>query len=330
MPDSKFFDLQINGYYGVDFNQDDISAEDLRNACLALERDEVDGVLVTVITDDIARMAARLSRFVQLRSTDPLISKMIAGFHIEGPFISTQVGYVGAHPVEHAKEASWEEMALLLDAADGLTRIVTLAPEQDPDQDVTRRLVKQGMIVAAGHTNASIDQLDACIDAGLSVFTHLGNGCPRLMDRHDNIIQRALSRADRLNFGLIADGAHVPFFALKNYLQIAGIDRAFIVSDAISAAGCGPGLYPLGDQEVLVGEDGVPRAEDDSHLIGSATTMQRMAENLQREVGLTSVEIDRLTRMNPRRLIGAAIPAPARLAAKSNGAKNGVHPATAP
>lgn len=320
MPDSKFFDLQINGYYGIDFNQDDMSVEDLHSACAALERDNVGGVLVTIITDDIARMATRLARIVELRLADPLISRMVAGFHIEGPFISTEIGYVGAHPLEHAKAATWEEMALLLDAADGLTRIVTLAPEQDPAQAVTRRLAKQGIIVSAGHTNASLAQLDGCIDAGLSMFTHLGNGCPRLMDRHDNIIQRALSRADQLYFGLIADGAHVPFFALKNYLQITGFDRAFIVSDAISAAGCGPGLYPLGDREVLVGEDGVPRAEDDSHLIGSATTMQRMAENLRREVGLTAVEIDRLTRINPRRLLGATVPAPTRLAAKSNGA----------
>ncbi|MCC9608671.1 N-acetylglucosamine-6-phosphate deacetylase [Blastopirellula sp. JC732] len=325
MPDSKFFDLQINGYFGVDFNQDDISADDLHNACAALERDNVGGVLATIITDDIARMAARLSRFVQLRIADPLISRMIAGFHIEGPFISTKVGYVGAHPVAHAKEATWDEMTLLLDAADGLARIVTLAPEQDPEHDVTRRLAKQGIVVSAGHTNASLDQLDASIDAGLSMFTHLGNGCPRLMDRHDNIIQRALSRADQLYFGFIADGAHVPFFALKNYLQITGLDRAFIVSDAISAAGCGPGLYPLGDRVVQVGEDGVPRAEDDSHLIGSGTTMRRMAENLERELGLTPVEIDRLTRMNPRRIMGAAIPAPTRYVAK-----NGVHPATAP
>ncbi|TWT34752.1 N-acetylglucosamine-6-phosphate deacetylase [Blastopirellula retiformator] len=329
MPETSFFDLQINGYFGVDFNQDDISAEDLHNACAALARDGVGGVLATIITDDLPRMAARLSRIAHLRLTDPLISRMIVGFHIEGPFISTTAGYVGAHPVAHARETDWNEMSPLLDAADGLTRIVTLAPEQDPQQQVTRRLADQGIVVSAGHTNASLDQLDAAIDAGLSMFTHLGNGCPRLMDRHDNIIQRALSRTDQLYVGLIADGAHVPFFALKNYLQLIGLDRAFIVSDAIAAAGCGPGLYPLGDRKVTVGEDGVPRAEDDSHLVGSATPMQRMAENLQHEVGLTKAEIDRLTRSNPRRIIGAASVAPTPYATKSV-AKNGAHPATAP
>lgn len=300
----KYIDLQINGYFGVDFNQDDLAAEDLNAACTALDRDGVEQVLVTVITDEIPKMAARISRLVQLRSEDPLARQIIAGVHVEGPFISTKAGYVGAHPVSAAKQASWPEMESLLEAADGLVQIVTLSPEQDPTQQVTRRLVDDGITVSAGHTDASLKQLDAAIDAGLSMFTHLGNGCPRLMDRHDNIIQRVLSRSEHLQIGLIADGAHVPFFALKNYLDLIGIDRAFVVSDAISAAGCGPGVYPLGDQEVTVGADGVPRAEDDSHLVGSATTMAQMAENLQLRLGLTATEVRRLTYTNPLKQLG--------------------------
>lgn len=322
MPNTKLFDLQINGYYGVDFNQDSISPDHLHEACVALERDQVEGVLVTVITDDVSRMAERIARIVHLRSADPLVRRVIAGVHVEGPFISDVAGYVGAHPVQHAKQTNWREMETLLEAGDGLVRVVTLAPEQDPRQQVIRRLVEEGIVVSAGHTDASLDQLDAALDAGLSMFTHLGNGCPRMMDRHDNIIQRALSRSDRLHIGLIADGAHVPFFALKNYLDIIGIDRAFVVSDAIAAAGRGPGVYPLGDQQVTVGEDGVPRAEDNSHLVGSATTLQRMARNLSQEVGLSSADVLRLTSSNPRRLVGqtAVVPLP-------TGLNNDGHPA---
>lgn len=326
MSTAKYIDLQINGYFGVDFNQDNISSADLNAACVALERDGVEQVLVTVITDDIAKMASRIGRLVKLRSEDSLARRIIAGVHIEGPFISTQAGYVGAHPVYAAKQANWSEMDTLLEAGGGLVRIVTLAPEQDPTQDVTRRLVDEGIVVSAGHTNASLNDLDAAIDAGLSMFTHLGNGCPRMMDRHDNIIQRVLSRSEHLQIGLIADGAHVPFFALKNYLDIIGIDRAFVVSDAISAAGCGPGVYPLGDQEVTVGADGVPRAEDDSHLVGSATIMQQMAENLQRRLGLTATEIRRLTYTNPLNQLGGCEKVlPLRMNAPL---KNGGHQAT--
>ncbi|MHC2069869.1 N-acetylglucosamine-6-phosphate deacetylase [Bremerella sp. T1] len=326
MSTAKFIDLQINGYFGVDFNQDDISADDLHAACLALERDDVESVLVTVITDDIPKMASRISRIAELRRADSLAQQMIAGIHVEGPFISTVPGYVGAHPVHAAKETDWSEMETLLEAGDGLVRIVTLAPEQDPAQTVIRQLVDEGIVVSAGHCDPTLDQLDAAIDAGLSMFTHLGNGCPRMMDRHDNIIQRVLSRSEHLNVGLIADGAHVPFYTLKNYLDMIGMDRAFVVSDAISAAGCGPGVYPLGDQEVTVGEDGVPRADDDSHLVGSATTMQQMADNLQLHVGLSMEDVRRLMISNPRKLLGhRTTPPPLRMSVPS---KNGGHQAT--
>ena len=89
----------------------------------------------------------------------------------------------------------------------------------------------------------------ASIDAGLSLFTHLGNGCPGVLPRHDNIIQRVLSLSDSLHIGFIADGVHVPFFALANYLKCCGIDRAFIVTDAICGAGLGPGEYSIGDRQ---------------------------------------------------------------------------------
>ncbi len=303
MNTSGYVDLQINGYAGIDFNQSQLTSEELSQACTALKRDGVSGVLATIITDAIPTMAKRIQRVVQLRNADPLAAQLIWGIHIEGPFISSVPGYVGAHPKQHTRQANWEDMSLLLEAAEGLARIVTLAPEQDPEQRVTRKLVQQGILVAAGHTDASLDELNACIDQGLSLFTHLGNGCPMQMHRHDNIIQRALSRADALRYGLIADGAHVPFFALANYLQVAGLDRAFVVTDAISAAGCGPGSYRLGAQLVDVGEDGVPRAKDHSHLIGSGTIMKRMAANLSENLGLSDSQIDMLVRKNPLNIL---------------------------
>ena len=99
--------------------------------------------------------------------------------------------------------------------------------------------------MSAGHCNASRDELRAAIDAGLSMFTHLGNGCPRTLDRHDNIIQRALGLRNRLTLCFIGDGVHVPYPALGNYLQLAGIDRAIVVTDAMAAARLRPGSYTL-------------------------------------------------------------------------------------
>jgi N-acetylglucosamine-6-phosphate deacetylase len=300
-----YFDLQVNGYAGVDFNQDGLDAESLHRACERIEADGVAGFLATIITDDLDAMCARLSILGSLRDADSLARRLIAGVHIEGPFLNEADGYRGAHPRDAIRSADVESMARLLDAANGLTRIVTLAPERDPGCAVTRLLASQGIVVSAGHTDATLDQLQQAIDAGLSMFTHVGNGCPMQMHRHDNIIQRALSLADRLWLCFIADGAHIPFAALGNYLKLANEDRTVIVTDAIAPAGLGPGRYRFGRWELVIGEDMVARAPDRSHLIGSGITMKQNAENLRQALGLSEAVVRKLTLENPRIAIGA-------------------------
>lgn len=299
-----YFDLQVNGYAGVDFNGDTWTDDDLEAACARLRADGVDSILATVITDQLPTMCCRLQRLAAARERSRDIAAMIYGFHIEGPFLNEQPGYIGAHPATAARVADLAAMQQLLDAASGETRIVTLAPERDPGNAVTQHLAAQGIVVAAGHCNPSLDELDAAIDAGLSMFTHVGNGCPLTQHRHDNIVQRALSRADRLWLGFIADGVHVPFFALGNYLRAASLARCFVVTDAISAAGQGPGTFQLGDRTVLVDEQLATWAADRSHLMGSAGTMPRTAENLATALGLNSQQVRQLTDDNPRRAIG--------------------------
>jgi N-acetylglucosamine-6-phosphate deacetylase len=212
-------------------------------------------------------------------------------------------GYLGAHRRQAVRPAAIEPVERLLDAADGLVRLVTLAPERDAGMKVIRHLAGRKILVSAGHCDPSLDQLRAAIDAGLTLFTHLGNACPATLPRHDNIIQRALSLRDRLTICFIADGAHIPPVALGNYLRLTGTERPVVVTDAISAAGCGPGRYCVGSQTVQIGDDLVVRAEDGSHLVGSTATMPKMAAVLRREVGLAEEEIRRLLADNPRRLL---------------------------
>ena len=218
-----------------------------------------------------------LDRLARLREENPLVKRIIWGIHVEGPFISAEPGYVGAHPPRHVRPADVDAMKRLLDAAQGDIRLVTLAPECDPDMKLTRYLSDRGVLVSAGHCNPSLDELRAALDAGLSLFTHLGNGCPLMLPRHDNVIQRVLSLAERLSICFIADGIHVPYPALDNYLRITGIERTVFVTDSISAAGLGPGRFPLGEQSVEVDADGATWSADRSHLVGSAVTMPVMA-----------------------------------------------------
>jgi N-acetylglucosamine-6-phosphate deacetylase len=298
-----YIDLQVNGYAGVDFNQDDLTSEDLHLACLQLRSDGVAGVLATIITDSVEAMRNRLQRLVSLRNGDELARQIILGFHIEGPFISRADDYHGAHPPNAIRPADAGLMNRLLDSADGLVRIVTLAPEFDASFHVIRMLDDQGIIVSAGHCNPTLDQLDGAIDAGLSMFTHLGNGCPMTMARHDNIIQRALFRSDRLWISFIADGIHVDFHALANYLRLAG-DRAIIVTDAMAAAGRGPGRYQFGKWDIEVGMDLAAWSPTRAHLLGSAMTMVQAECNLKTVLGLTPQRIDRMLRTVPLELLG--------------------------
>ena len=302
-PSTGFIDLQVNGYGGIDFNSDDLTADRLHAACEHLRRDGVEAILATIITDSLDAMTARLARLVELRAADPVAEQLIWGLHIEGPFINREKGYVGAHPADAVIPADRTAMERLLDAAGGLARIVTLAPECDAGFAVIRFLADQRIVVSAGHSNASLDDLRGAIDAGLSMFTHLGNGCPATLPRHDNIIQRVLSLADRLWISFIADGVHVPSFALANYLRSARPDRTLIVSDAISAAGLGPGRYTIARREVQVGPDLAVRSEDGTHLVGSAVTMKRAREILATEVGLEDNQIHNVCAANARALI---------------------------
>jgi N-acetylglucosamine-6-phosphate deacetylase len=306
----EFVDLQVNGFLGADFNSDELELDVVAQACRRLRSDNVSGILATIITDDVAKMCRRLARIRELRAADPVIAEVIWGIHIEGPFLNEQPGYIGAHPAHAARAADVAIMDRLLEAAGDLVRVVTLAPERDARCEVVRLLAKRGIRVSAGHCDASLEQLRAAIDAGLSMFTHLGNGCPLHLHRHDNIIQRVLSLADNLWIGLIADGIHVPAPALRNVIRLAGTGRVFVVTDAIHAAGRGPGRYHFGGREVVVDEHLATWDETRSHLVGAASAMPDVVQVLRDQVGLSAAEIEQLTAINPRRILADPVSVP--------------------
>lgn len=305
---SGYVDVQVNGYAGVDFNASDLTIGEVASACERLRADGVDQILATVITDNLDAMTKKISRLADFIDRDAEIAKVIGGIHIEGPFINSADGYVGAHPSDCVVPAAVEAAKVLVGSAKGNARMLTLAPECDLRAQTTRFLSDQGIVVAAGHSNASTDQLDRGIDNGLRLFTHLGNGCPALLNRHDNIVQRVLSRSDRLLVSFIADGHHVPVFALRNYLQCVPEDHVIITTDAISAAGQGPGVHHLSGQSVLVDDQGAAWAmkadgTQANHFAGCATTMPRMAEILRSEVGASDQQILKWTRSNALSLL---------------------------
>ena len=297
-------DLQINGFAGVDFNSDELEGEELHRASMTLKNIGVQKFLSTLVTAPVYKMSSRASKLALLVEENEELSRMIPGIHLEGPFISSKDGYRGAHPLSDVRFADLEIIKELQGACAGKLLLFTLAPEQDNRGKVTKFLTDQGVIVSAGHTNASTDQLKNAIDSGLQMFTHLGNACPQQLPRHDNIIQRVLAFSDKLLISYIADGLHLPFFVLRNLLQATGYDRSIIVSDAISAAECKSGSYTLGDQSIEIKDDGVSQSADGSHFIGSTTSLAKMYQNLMNNLGLNKEQADDLTFSNPSRLLG--------------------------
>ncbi|MBL8889959.1 MAG: N-acetylglucosamine-6-phosphate deacetylase [Planctomycetaceae bacterium] len=297
------FDLQVNGFFGVDFNSDETTIAEMELACEQLIVHGIDRILATVITAPVDRMCHRIQKLADAVAESSVVAQVIAGIHVEGPFISAEPGFVGAHPVASVIPADLRICQHICAAGQGLVRLVTLAPESDPSGQVTRFLCNQEIVVAAGHTNASLEELRRSLDLGLKMFTHLGNGCPLNLPRHDNIINRVLHLAKHLKISLIADGRHVPDFVLGLYLQAIPDDNVIIVSDCISAAGVGPGMYPLGGQLIRVDEAGVAWAADGKHMAGSTGILSEMSKWLERDQGFSRERVLKWTRDNPSRLI---------------------------
>ena len=272
----KYIDLQVNGAYGVDFNSDTLTSEQFEFACAKLNESGVVGFLPTIITDSLDAMCQRIGNIAAIFESRPHLSRLVRGIHVEGPFLSDRAGFYGTHPPQHIMVANQRDAMRLVEAGRGMVRLVTLAPEQDAGCETTRRLSGEGILVFAGHTDASFDTLKRAVDCGLRGFTHLGNGCIHQVDRQDNIMQRALALRDKLTITLIADGIHLPSWLLKSWLGIIGATRSIIISDSMSAAGMPAGEYSIGNQAVLVEPSRRTRHRDHGYLAGSASTMADM------------------------------------------------------
>lgn len=289
-PATGFFDHQVNGFAGVDFQQPGLDHAALTRAVDGLLAHRTDRILLTLITDRIDGLCAKLANIEKLRAADPKLARVIVGYHIEGPYMSPKPGYHGAHDPDLMKAPDIAEFERMQDAANGRIRIVTLAPEQPGSPEFIRHITQRGVVASIGHSEADDRQIDAAIAAGLTLCTHLGNGIPVQLHRHDNIMQRLLAR-DELFAAFIPDGIHLPPAVLRNLVRAKPRDKVIITTDCMAAAGAGPGRFRIGRFEVDVGTDGVVREPGKPNFAGSSLTMDRAADNLRSFLGWNEAEI---------------------------------------
>lgn len=306
VPSAGLFDLQVNGFAGVDF-QGAPTLEAVRSACERLRTCGVTRILATFITDSADSLARRFARFAAYRAEDSVVAETIVGFHLEGPYISSLDGYRGAHSSLWVRDPDWDEFQRFQEAAAGEIRLVTLAPERAGAVPFIAAAVASGVRIALGHTNASDAQISGAIDAGATLCTHLGNGCPSEMHRHDNIIQRLLSR-DELIACLIPDGIHIPPRVLRNLFRAKPEGRVVLVSDAMAAAAAGPGRYSLGSLEMEVAEDEVVRLPGSPFFAGSALRLDEGVQRAAKWLGITQEAARSLASTAPAVALGFSVP----------------------
>lgn len=287
---ARFFDLQVNGFAGIDFQQENLAPDDLRRAMLGLSAHGTERILLTLITDEIHRLCRKLERLERLREQTADGACQIAGYHLEGPWLRAEPGYCGAHDAGKMCAPTVRDFDRLFQAANGRVRLITLAPECPGSCEVIAHAVRHEVRIAVGHSNASDAEIDRAIAAGLRLCTHLGNGVPQMLHRHDNIVQRLLAR-DELTAVFIPDGVHVPPAVLKNFVRAKPRGKILFTTDCMSAAGAGPGRYRLGDVVTEVGDDGVVRQPGESRAFaGSSLTMDAAYRNVREFLGWSEAD----------------------------------------
>ncbi|MBX5473684.1 MAG: N-acetylglucosamine-6-phosphate deacetylase [Thermoleophilia bacterium] len=261
-----FVDVQVNGYGGVDFLA--ATRADYRRAGEALLAAGVTAYQPTFITSPESTIVEALR---QLPANGP--GPRVLGAHLEGPFLSPE--RPGAHPLEHLREADVGLLDRLLDG--GRVTEMTLAPELPGADALIARLRERGVVVSAGHTNATAAEAHRAFDLGVTGVTHVFNAMRPFRSRDPGIAGVALTRPDVV-VKVIVDGYHLADETVRLVWACAS-GRMVLISDAIAAAGAGGGTFQLGEVEVEVSADAAPRREDGT-LAGTVLTMIDAVRNL--------------------------------------------------
>ena len=288
-----FIDTQVNGGGGVLFN-DSPTVEAIRRIGAAHRRYGTTGFLPTLISDDLDVVAAAIA------ATDTAIAEGVPGvlgIHIEGPYLSS--ARKGTHDAAKFRNMDASALQLLTSLKRGRT-LVTLAPEVVSD-GMIRRLTAAGVIVAAGHTNATYAQISAALGEGLRGFTHLFNAMSQLTPREPGVVGAALEDS-RSWCGIIVDGRHVDPVALQLALRCKPIDRFMLVTDAMPTVGADAKTFNLQGRSISV-EDGVC-VDEVGVLSGSDLDMSAAVRNATMQLSVDLATAARMASLHPAAFLG--------------------------
>ncbi len=296
-------DNQVNGFAGVTFNYTDGSLD--REGIMKITRElwgkGVTTYLPTLTSNNTEVMTIILKKLSSVKN-DEAMHGSIPGFHLEGPFLSPEDGYRGAHPLKCVRKPDWDEFMALYEASGKNILTITLAPELDCAMDFISKCTGLGVVVALGHHNASKKDIDESVMNGAKICTHLGNGCANLIGRHENPLWPQLAN-DGLMISIICDGFHLRDEEIAAFYKVKGQEKTIITSDVTSFAGLPPGKYINEDgEEVELTPEGMLRYPAQNVLFGSVLPVSRGVVHMMEVTGCTLGEAIRMASTNPAEL----------------------------
>lgn len=265
-----FIDVHTHGAYGFDTN--DADPEGLRDWMKRIPEEGVTAILPTTVTqmpEVLTKALANVAAVVK----EGYEGAEILGVHFEGPYLDME--YKGAQPPEAIATAAVEQFKKYQDAAEGLIKYITMAPEHDKDFALTRYCRETGVVVSMGHSSATYEQAMLGIANGATSMTHVYNGMTPYHHRKPGLVGTAFRVRD-IYGEIICDGCHSHLAALNNYFQAKGRDYGIMVSDSLRAKHCPPGgSYQLGGHDIEIGEDGLARLKGTDTIAGSTLNMNK-------------------------------------------------------
>ena len=287
-------DIHIHGGAGHDVMEADGAG--LASVEQGLLRSGVTAYVPTTVTAPLDRLLSTLNKLGAYVSHNRSTTGVRAlGIHLEGPFISHAKR--GVHPTADLLPPSPALLERFWQASHGTIRIITIAPELPGAIETIAHARKLGIVVSVGHSNADSVETQAAIAAGAAHATHTFNAMRPLDHREPGILGVVLSD-DRLTADIIADGIHIAPAVLDLFIKAKGLERAILITDAISASGMPDGNYRLGEMNVTVREG---RCEHEGKLAGSVLTLDRAVRNIIRHAGVSLQTAIQFATLNPAR-----------------------------
>ena len=265
-----FIDVHTHGAYGFDTN--DAEPEGLRDWMARIPEEGVTSILPTTVTqmpEVLTKAVANVAKVAE----EGYEGAEILGIHFEGPYLD--MDYKGAQPPEAIAVPTVEQFSMYQEAAKGMIRYITMAPEHDPDFALTKYCHDTGVVVSMGHSSATYEEALLGIANGATSMTHVYNGMTPYHHRKPGLVGTAMRVRD-IYGEIIGDGQHSHLAALNNYMTAKGRDYGILVTDSLRAKHCPPGGdYELGGHSIEIRENGLAYLKGTETIAGSTLYMNR-------------------------------------------------------